>query len=166
MFEERQYREVDANIQFPGTGDPRIYSVKVKGKKQAEICLELLSKFVKRVSKGVVKTQSGITSVFYLKEKYEHYIFVEGFSVDKVCSGLKGTMGIMLSTLAPIQGEEYAKILVRPKFQLCGIIKGNYVRVKVGLYEGDLGRVTRTGKNNLQLALVPRISLDLAKTKE
>lgn len=44
--------------------------------------------------------------------------------------------------------------------------KGNYVRVKVGLYEGDLGRVTRTGKNNLQLALVPRISLDLTKTKE
>ena len=34
-----------------------------------------------------------------------------------------------------------------------------YVRIKKGVYEGDLGKITKCKKNNADIALVPRINI-------
>ena len=43
-----------------------------------------------------------------------------------------------------------------------------YVRIKKGVYEGDLGRISKTRKNNADVALVPRINIQdiLMKMRE
>jgi transcription elongation factor len=33
------------------------------------------------------------------------------------------------------------------------------VRIKKGVYEGDLGKITKIKKNNADIALVPRINI-------
>lgn len=105
-------------------------------------------------------------SVFYLKKKYSHYLFVEGYSKDQIYHCLKGIEGVKLYTLSPIQGEEYSKLLARPKKQTCDIEKGNFVRVCLGLYENDLARVVKVGKGKVQVEVVPRLQLDIARVKE
>jgi ribosomal protein L24 len=42
---------------------------------------------------------------------------------------------------------------------MCSIKKGNYVRVLAGLYEGDIGKVTRITKSKMIIAIVPRINI-------
>lgn len=163
MFRERHYRDKETANQYPSAEDPRVYSVKVKGRKQIDICFEVLTKFV---GKGVRIGKCDIVSVCYFKEKHDNYIFVEGFSQEKVASCLKGIFGIILPTLSPIQGEDYAKLLKKPKVSNCSFKKGKYVRVKVGLYKQDLGKVVKINKRQVQLALVPRIVLDLLKLKQ
>ena len=39
------------------------------------------------------------------------------------------------------------------------------MRVKKGVYEGDLGRIAKTRKNNCDIALVPRINVQDILTK-
>jgi transcription antitermination factor NusG len=45
---------------------------------------------------------------------------------------------------------------------------GQYIRIKKGVYEGDLGRITKAKKNNADVALVPRINVQdiLSKMRE
>jgi len=40
-----------------------------------------------------------------------------------------------------------------------------YVRVKKGVYEGDLGRISKIRKSNADVALVPRINVQDILTK-
>jgi transcription elongation factor SPT5 len=158
---------VPQNLLMPDVRDPSIWGVRCKQGKEKEIVTKIVKKMVEGRGRNAIK----VCSIFQRGDgegPMAGYIFVEALKksdVDEALANVADVYPRSKMNLVPI--KEMPDLLRTRKDK--ELVAGDYVRVKRGLYAGDLAVIHDIETNGLdvQLRLVPRLDYglneDLAK---
>lgn len=148
---------VPQNLLMPDVSDPSIFGVKCREGKEKEIVMDINRKFEQR-SKG--RNPMKIFSAFERGEgAMKGYIFVEARNKADVEDGLNGIANAYPhSKMNLVPMREMPDLLRVMKSK--ELIQGSYVRIRKGLYTGDLAVVEEAIPNGITvtLKLVPRLT--------
>ncbi|RMZ75973.1 hypothetical protein DV737_g5043, partial [Chaetothyriales sp. CBS 132003] len=149
---------VPQNLLMPDVNkDPKIWGIRCREGKERELVRKLMQKMLERAKTGKAME---ICSVFERGEgSMRGYIFVEAFDKRNVDAALADVSDVYPRTktnLVPI--KEMPDLLRVNKSK--ELNPGDYVRIKRGLYVGDLGVVEDVVANGLEVTvkLVPRLT--------
>lgn len=140
---------------MPTIRDPKLFQVNVAKDKEKLKCMELMNKQVFCAKRG---KPLAILSVTYL-ENLESVIFVEAYKIDHVREAIDGIAEIYGGKVAMISADEMTNIYSGLEKQLQRPTEGEWVRIKNGLYIGDLGILDHNGAGDdrIYVKLIPRI---------
>eukprot|EP01155_Anaeramoeba_flamelloides_P010326 Anaeramoba_flamelloidesa325274_259.p1 GENE.a325274_259~~a325274_259.p1 ORF type:complete len:1208 (-),score=352.74 a325274_259:52-3645(-) len=141
---------------LPTVNDPRMWVIKCKPGKEWSIVTELMQK-----SFNLQDTEKPllIKSALCLSS-LKGYVYVEATRESHVQEAIQGMTFINHFKLALVPIEEMVTV-VTVKQKTTVIKKGNWVRIKRGLYKGDLAQVVVPDINgtHVKVKLIPRIDL-------
>lgn len=166
----KQYRAatqegyVPQRFLLPSVDTATIWGVRVRPGKEKELVRKLLKKKF-NLDRAMGKKKLKILSIFQ-RDNYTGRIYIEAPKqsvIEKFCNGVPDIY-INQKLLIPVQ--ELPLLLKPNKSDDVTLEEGNYVRVKRGIYKGDLAVVDQISENNLEvmLKIVPR--LDYGKFDE
>ena len=144
---------VPQNLLMPSVDDPSIWGIKCKPGKEREVVLNIMKRFEERMG---TRQPMMICSAFERGGgPMSGYVFVEARKKTDVDDALNGIMNVY-PNLVPV--KEMPDLLRVTKSQ--ELIEGGYVRVKRGLYQGDLAMIQEVESNGLEVTvrLVPRLT--------
>ena len=148
---------VSKRLLLPGVDDPRIWGVKCKAGKEKEVIMSIMKRLQERQH---TKQPIQILSAFERGAgPMAGYIYVEALQQAHIETALDGIMNVYpRSKLNLVSVKEMPDLLRVTKSEDLEI--GAYVRVKRGLYTGDLGVVEDVESNGLSITvrLVPRLT--------
>lgn len=148
---------VPKRLLLPGVDDPSIWGVKCKAGKEKEVILSIMKRMQERQH---TKQPMQILSAFERGAgPMAGYIYVEAIKKADIENALDGIMNVYpRSKLNLVSVKEMPDLLRVTKSEELQI--GAYVRVKRGLYTGDLGVVEDLESNGLKVTvrLVPRLN--------
>ena len=148
--------------------DHQMFIVQCKVGKEEDMALSILNKsaYYQRTNKPAYKIE--VTSALALKKKYPGRLFVEAPSEAAIREGLEGFIDINTKKITPMDNDFYSSLFEAKETKDVTFKERQYVRIKKGVYEGDLGKIFRTRKNNADVMLVPRINIQdiLIKMRE
>jgi transcription elongation factor len=143
---------------MPTPNDPRLFAVKCKTGSERLLTLQVLNKYraiVKKNKKNPRKTPRVFSAT---SNKTKGYIYVEAYSKDDVVNFVRGIQGLYPSQCDMTPLNEMTSIfnIVRKTNTLK---VGQWVRMKNGVYRGDLGRIeTRpNARGQVVVRLIPRV---------
>ncbi len=148
---------VPQHMMMPSVDDPSIWGVRCKAGKEREIISRLMKKFFESQNS---RKPMRICSVFERGDgPMAGYIFVEAkrkSDVDEALEGVPDVYPRSKMNLVPV--KEIPDLLRVTKTKELEI--GGYVRIKRGLYQGDLGMIEYAEPNSLEVTvrLVPRLT--------
>lgn len=148
---------VPQNLLMPDVNDPSIWGVRCKAGKEKEIIHRLMKKFIE--SQGS-RNPMRICSAFERGDgPMAGYIFVEArrkIDVDEALTNVADVYPRSKMNLVPV--KEMPDLLRVTKNRELEV--GGYVRIKRGLYQGDLGMIESVETNGLEVTvrLVPRLT--------
>lgn len=149
----------DKRLLMPGPDDPRIFRMKCRPGHEREIIAAIQQRIVDRMtSREPVK----IISVFAREGAMAGNLYIESRLQDYITPAVDGISHVFMGTkpfMVPV--EEMPDLLhTRRSKQL---EPGMYVRVKRGLYQGDLAQIEEVEANNVNVTvrLVPRLDYGL-----
>lgn len=144
---------------LPSGNDDRMFILSCKMGKEEELVLSILNKsaYYEKTKKGSYKMT--ITSALALKKKYPGKIFVEAPSEQAVKESLDGFIDVNIKKVTPMDNEFYSNLFEAKETRDIQYKNQQYVRIKKGVYEGDLGKISKIKKNNCSVVLVPRINV-------
>lgn len=151
---------VPQNLLMPSVDDPSIWDVKCKPGKERDVVMAVSKKVVTRMSAG---RPLKICSVFERGGgSMAGRVFVEArrkVDVDEAMEGIPDCYPRTKVDLVPV--KEMPDLLRIQKSEVINL--GEYVRLKRGLYQGDLGVVEDVLDNGVDVLvrLVPRLSYGL-----
>ena len=151
---------VPQNLLMPDVNDPSIWGVKCKPGKEKEIVIKLNKKFIESAKS---RNPMRICSVFERGDgPMAGYIFVEArrkLDVDDALNGVSDVYPRSKMNLVPV--KEMPDLLRVTKTKELEV--GGYVRIKRGVYSGDLGMIEDVESNGLEVTvrLVPRLTYGL-----
>ncbi|KAF2102530.1 transcription initiation protein spt5 [Rhizodiscina lignyota] len=141
--------------------DPKIWVVRCKQGKEREIVLTLMKKLddAKRAGKPL-----GVTSAFTREGTTSGYIYVEAWNqmaVERATEDVQNLYPRSKITLIPV--SEMPDLLRTQKDKQ--LTEGMYVRIKRGLYTGDLAQVYEVVNNGseVEVRLVPRVDYGVSE---
>lgn len=144
---------IPQNLLMPSVEDPSIWSIRCKPGKEREVIHSIEKKFEQRgaAMKILSAFERGGSSM-------AGFIFVEArkkVDVDNALDGILNVYPRTNPTLVPV--KEMPDLLRVQKSK--ELVRDGYVRVKRGLYQGDLGMIQEVESNGLDvtLRLVPRL---------
>jgi transcription elongation factor SPT5 len=152
---------VPQNLLMPDVRDPSIWGIRCKQGKEREIVSKIMKKMLESKGRNAMK----ICSVFQRGDgegPMASYIFVEALKKSDVDEALMNVADVYPRSkmnLVPI--KEMPDLLRTRKDK--ELVAGDYVRVKRGLYAGDLAVIDNIETNGLEvtLRLVPRLDYGL-----
>jgi len=162
---DEEANEVDQQARLPdAVRDNKLYLVKVKIGKERETVICLMQKAKTLAESGQLETGGHEGRPFLIKaaaaqDHLKGYIYVEAARkphVREALHGLRNVYGAVEPRLVPIP-EMVASISVAQKAS-ARIAVGSWVRMRAGLYKGDLARVLACAPddNSAVVRLVPR----------
>lgn len=118
--------------------------------------MALMNKMVDFANKG---TPLAILSATFV-ENIENFIFVEAYKINSVKEAIEGlTFCYFKIDILPL--EEMTKIYEDQDSQLVRPVIGEWVRIKGGLYQDDLGQVAYIlDDSKIFVKLIPRIDFN------
>ncbi|XP_051829788.1 transcription elongation factor SPT5-like [Antechinus flavipes] len=142
---------------LPGIRDPKLWMVKCKVGQEKATALTLLRKFsASRFSDSPLQIQS-VVAPEYLKG----YVYVEAHKLCHVLDAIQGVASLRQGCRnpKPVPIGEMTDVLKVLRRQAPSLRPGSWVRVRAGLYKGDLAQVTRSEPGNAAvfLKMIPRI---------
>ncbi|KAF8820466.1 KOW motif domain-containing protein [Cardiosporidium cionae] len=141
--------------------DPKLWLVKLnKSGKERELVISIQNKFFKLQDQGI---DLGITSC-YAAQSLRGYIYVEAMSQSKVKEALRGLRNVNLKAdIKMVSLKEMPSVFARGEPDRYIPQAFDYVRVKRGLYGGDLGQIVSIEDHgaSLTVKLIPRVDLAL-----
>jgi transcription elongation factor SPT5 len=159
---EEYYRRKDKVMQkqeeneyyLPSARDPTIYAVEVIRKKEQELVLSILNKAACLRDKEERLT---ISSAAFI-EKNPGIIFIESRSLKAVQDALDGLTGILSRKFEVVKVEYYSELFAPKETRDREFRPNSFVRIKSGLYKGDLARIIKAKANGkATVEVVPRI---------
>ncbi len=78
---------------------------------------------------------------------------------------LQGFIDINTGRITPMDHDFYSSLFEMKENKEIKFKESQFVRVKKGVYEGDLARIIKIKKNNADVILVPRINIQDILTK-
>uniref|UniRef100_A0ACD5Z5R6 Uncharacterized protein n=1 Tax=Avena sativa TaxID=4498 RepID=A0ACD5Z5R6_AVESA len=156
---EEDFTEFDQQALLPSVKDPKLWMVKCAIGHERETAICLMQKFIDR-------QDLQIKSVVAL-EHLKNYIYVEAEKeahVKEACKGLRNIFASAKITLVPT--KEMTDVL-SVTTKSCDLSSDTWVRVKLGIYKGDLAKVVDVDDVNQKVTvkLIPRIDLQALTDK-
>jgi transcription elongation factor SPT5 len=148
---------IPQNLLMPSVDDPSIWSIKCKPGKEREVIQNIATKMAQRAG---TKQAMKIFSAFERGGgSMAGFIFVEARKKADVDAALDGILNVYPRTnptLVPV--KEMPDLLRIQKSQ--ELVRDGYVRIKRGLYQGDLAMIQEVESNGLEVTvrLVPRLT--------
>lgn len=148
---------VPQNLLMPDVNDPSIWGVKCKPGKEKEIIIRLMKKYSESLRS---RTPMRVCSFFERGDgPMAGYIFVEArrkLDVDEALNGVADVYPRSKVNLVPV--KEMPDLLRVNKTKELEV--GGYVRIKRGIYTGDLGMIEDVESNgvDVNIRLVPRLT--------
>ena len=146
----------DRRLMLPSVNDPSIWGVKTANGKERDVVKSIMKKFEERATS---RNAMRILSAFERAGgPMAGYVYVEAMKKADVDEALDGVMHVFPRTktvLVPV--KEMPDLLRVTKSE--ELNPGGWVRIKKGLYEGDLAQIEEVETNGLSLTvrLVPRL---------
>ncbi|KAK3702448.1 transcription elongation factor spt5 [Vermiconidia calcicola] len=147
---------VPQHLLLPGTDDPRIWRFKCRPGKEKEIIMNLNERIVSRMnSRDPIK----ILSAFQREGVMAGNLYIEAWRQEDIMPALDGVSHVFMGTKPTMISLEEMPDLLRTK-RSKQLEPGMYVRVRRGLYLGDLAQVVDVESNGttVDLRLVPRLA--------
>ena len=150
---------------MPTARDPKLWVVRCGDGQERELIVSILQKSYDYFARGVPLL---IKSAF-AKDSLKGFIYVEAYKESHVREALKGLRGIFHSKppkLVPLS-EMVSAVSVEQKSERI-IRPGSWVRVRNGLYKGDLGRVSTIDANvgRAVVKLLPRLDYGMLSQRK
>ncbi|CDF89865.1 ZYBA0S05-03554g1_1 [Zygosaccharomyces bailii CLIB 213] len=166
----KQYRAaaqdgyVPQRLLLPSVDTATIWGVRCRPGKEKELVKKLFKKKL-NLDRAMGKKKLKIMSIFQ-RDNYTGRIYIEAPKqsvIEKFCNGVPD---IYTSQKLLIPVQELPLLLKPNKSDDVNLEEGSYVRIKRGVYKGDLAVVDQISENNLEvmLKIVPR--LDYGKYDE
>ena len=156
----RIYRKDNKNdsSMLPTFSDPSLWIVKWKITKEYLCALSLMNKVFELKRRG---QQTNILSVT-VSDEVEGVLYIEAFKEKHVKEGIKGMRDIYQSKISQVPRKEMHKVYEMDDASKVLIKKGMFVRVKCGLYSGDLAKVeyVKERSKGIIWRLIPRIKTE------
>lgn len=151
---------VPQNLLMPDVNDPSIWGIKCKPGKEREVIFKVMRRFMER---GGSRNPMRICSAFERgASSMTGYIFVEArrkADVDDALNGIPDVYPRAKMNLVPVKEmPDLLRVIKSQELQPDG-----YVRIKRGLYQGDLAVIQDVESNGLTVTvrLVPRLTYGL-----
>jgi transcription elongation factor SPT5 len=150
---------IPKRLLLPSVNDPSIWGIKCKPGKEREVVLMIMKRLEERAQ---TKNPLKITAAFERKETIQGYLYVEARSVTDVESALDGLLNVY-----PRNGKLLVPIKEMPDLLRTNKTKelepGQYIRIKRGLYQGDLAQIIEVENHGRDaiLRIVPRLDYGL-----
>ena len=143
---------------MPTKSDPKLWVIRCADGAERDIVVRLMQKCYDYATKG---TPLQIKSAF-CKDNLKGFIYVEARSESHVLKALSGLRSVFFSKkpkLVPIEEMVTAVTYVKPARK--SVTPGSWVRMKSGLYKGDLARVEFVDVNDGRavVKLLPRLDM-------
>ncbi|KAH7648577.1 spt5-like transcription initiation [Cryptosporidium bovis] len=145
---------------LPTTRDPKLWLVKLDKKGlERDLCISILQKSYECYK---LKKELPILSA-YAASNYRGYIYIEAEAPNYVAEALKGFRGVILSSIKIIPLKEMTKVFSADLLEKEQLTRESWVRVKSGLYKGDLAQVYEVDEHESEviIRLVPRLDIQL-----
>ena len=166
----KQYRAaaqdgyVPQRFLLPSVDTATVWGVRCRPGKEKELVKKLFKKKL-NLDRAMGKKKLKILAIFQ-RDNYHGRIYIEAPKqsvIEKFCNGVPDIY-VNQKLLIPVQ--ELPLLLKPNKSDDVTLEEGNYVRIKRGIYKGDLAIIDQISENNLEvmLKIVPR--LDYGKFDE
>lgn len=149
----------------PSIKDPLLWQAKVQKGKESFSVLQILTKCVAYVNAG--RPQGIISAVCF--EHIKGSIFIEAYKEQDALEMVTGIRNVISKRLRQIKAAEMPKVAQMDSHKISlPFKKHQWVRIKDGLYKGDLAMVEHVTVRKSLVRLVPRIkeSSDRDKNKK
>ncbi|WVZ73461.1 hypothetical protein U9M48_021764 [Paspalum notatum var. saurae] len=156
---DEEVTEVEQQALLPSVKDPKLWMVKCAIGHERETAVCLMQKFIDRPDlqiKSVVALEHLKNFIYIEAEKEAH--------VKEACRGLRNIFASARPTLVPIR--EMSDVL-SVKSKSVDLSMDSWVRMKLGLYKGDLAKVVAvdSAHQKVTVKLIPRIDLQALANK-
>lgn len=166
----KQYRAaaqdgyVPQRFLLPSVDTATVWGVRCRPGKEKELVRKLLKKKF-NLDKSMGKKKLKILSIFQ-RDNYSGRIYIEAPKQSVIEKFTNGVPDIYISQKLLIPVQELPLLLKPDKSDDVRLEEGSYVRIKRGIYKGDLAVIDQISENNLEVLLkvVPR--LDYGKFDE
>jgi transcription elongation factor SPT5 len=143
----------------PSLLDPKMWMVKTKPGKEKEAVMHMMNRYFLKRELG---ESMGIYSVV-APEHTKGFIFVEADKEPNVRAAIHGVPNVFSFNTMLVPMAQMTSVL-RVSTQNVDLQQGAWVRIKRGLYQGDIGQVveadTTTG-SRFEIKLLPRLTMGL-----
>ncbi|KAI3988627.1 hypothetical protein MKX01_026991, partial [Papaver californicum] len=155
-----EINDVEQQALLPSIKDPKLWMVKcaMGREREAAICL-----MQKRVDRGRREMQiRSVISPHYLK----NYIYVEADKSAHVIEACKGLRVLNTTKVMLVSIKEMTDVL-SVEGKPIDIAKDMWVRLKIGIYKGDLAKVVNVSdlRRKVMVKLIPRVDLQAIADK-
>lgn len=153
---------VSQKLLMPSINDPAIYAIRCTPGREKELVRKL---YEKKKTLSRLNNPLDILTVFQ-RDSFKGYIYIEAKKPEAIDRALAGMVNVFARNRLLVPVREYPDLLKQVKTSDVEIVPGIYVRVKRGLYKGDLAIVDNLSENGLEVRckLVPRP--DFTKNEE
>jgi transcription elongation factor SPT5 len=146
------------NLQ-PSIKDPRLWQIRVKRGLEKQVCMSLINKSIDFAKKGQPLAILSATCT----DNVEGYIYIEAFKEIHVREAIKGLSAVLGGNLSLVELSEmtgiYGGISGFNEKKRTQLRKHQWVRIKNGLYNGDLGLVEENAGDKVWLRVIPRLDM-------
>lgn len=146
---------IDQRLLLPTIDDPRIWRLKCRPGKEREIVQNITQRIFDRAS---TRDPVRIISAFFREGAMSGNLYVEARRQEDIQPALENITHIFFGTKPMMLPLDEMSDLLRIK-KTKQLEPGMYVRIKRGLYAGDLGQIDEVEANNVNMTvrLVPRL---------
>lgn len=137
--------------------DPKLFSVRCKSGSERETAVSLMNKMI--ALQGT-KNELNIFSASAL-DKFPNHVFLEAHRDFHVKEAIKGIKSLNMNTVRIIPVKEVTQVFSPDPTKQPSLEIGQFVRMKKGIYAGDLAMVVdfdEGGYRRVKVKLVPRLN--------
>lgn len=150
--------EIEHHALQPSISDPKLWMIKCKIGKERESVDTLFHKYF-YYNKERDPTKIKILSVASF-DSLKGYIYIEAYKEANVREAVMGVSTVRENTIKIVPINEMTSVFGFDKLQKIDIKPKQWVRMKSGMYEGDLAQVINIEDpiNKIHIRIIPRIS--------
>ncbi|KAK4538292.1 hypothetical protein CDCA_CDCA17G4317 [Cyanidium caldarium] len=148
--------EIEQQSLLPTVHDPKLFMVKCKVGKEKQLCICLLQKAVDCARAGSPLAFTAVVAPDHLRGA----LYVEAQREADVRTAIQGMHLVYQRRVQLVPIKEMVDVLtVRRQRQQAKLVRGQWVRLRRGLYAGDLAQVYEVREEEAVVKLVPRVDL-------
>jgi transcription elongation factor SPT5 len=143
---------------YPTLSDPKLFLIRCKPGSERTIATHLLRKYLERHTEGEPMLIYSVVALEHLKG----YLYIESEREMYVKNAIQNIQDIFFSKkIKQVPHHEMADVMTIP-IKKKPLQKGDWVRVKRGIYRGDIAQVYEynDATNEVWIRLVPRLDVD------
>ncbi|KAK4490177.1 hypothetical protein RD792_000834 [Penstemon davidsonii] len=156
---DEEATDVEQQALLPSVRDPKLWMVKCAIGREREVAVCLMQKYIDKGSEIQIRS---VIALDHLK----NYIYVEADKEAHVREAIKGMRNIYPGKIMLVPIKEMTDVL-SVESKAIEISRDTWVRMKIGLYKGDLAKVVEVDNVRLRatVKLIPRIDLQALANK-